>query len=74
MKDKFFERKQYVMKIQYDFKRIFNVNVSKFFNVIYGFDVVAFDEFLKVPVGVSTSDFIKEKYGKDAVKMIKAMF
>lgn len=43
----------------------------RFFNVISGFDVVAFDEYLQTPDGVSTKQHIETKYDIKAVVLIE---
>ena len=58
-------------KYHYQFKEIFNIELSNFFDNITGFDIIKFDEWLDTPDGKSCSDFITEKYGINATKMIE---
>lgn len=55
------------------FESTFNVSLLKFFNPGLGFDLVGFDEFIKTPDGVSTKQFITEKYGQHACQLIMRM-
>jgi len=61
------------------FKQIFGVSIKNFFNEkfaligIIDFDIIAFDEWLKVPDGTSTRDFIIQKYSKEAAEFIKSL-
>ena len=47
-----------------EFKRTFGVNVTLFWDVYTGFDAIAFDLWLQVPDGVSTSDYIKQNFSE----------
>ena len=51
----------------------FGVQLGKFYRPIYGFDIIAFDEWLGVPDGVSTADYVAKEYGADAVVLVKAL-
>ena len=54
------------------FLRIFKVRLSLFFpDVILGFDVIAFDKWIKPDENKSTYDVIKRKFGQDGVDLIK---
>ncbi len=53
------------------FSRTFGISIGKFWNIITGFDVIAFDEWLQTPDGTSTSDYLDQKYGEDARKLIE---
>jgi len=53
-----------------DFRRIFRFSLVNYTDPLFGFDIVAFDRRLKVPDGTSTKDFIKEKYGDEAVSLV----
>ncbi|MFA5321950.1 MAG: hypothetical protein WC373_04695 [Smithella sp.] len=55
------------------FESIFKLPLQKYAHPLFGFDIIRFDEDLKTPDGTSTSDFIKEKYGKEAVELISKM-
>jgi len=55
------------------FFKTFGKPVNQFYNAA-GFDIVKFDEFLAVPDGQSTKDFIFKKYGQQAVDLIVSLF
>lgn len=55
------------------FKRIFGVGTHSFVNPFTGFDVIAFDEFVKTPDGVSTRDHVLTTYGADAVRLVEVL-
>lgn len=57
-------------KYKIPFMETFKVSLFKFFSPITGFDICAFDSWLKTPDGKSCSDWIKEKYGDKAVKLV----
>ena len=56
-----------------EFKKIFGVQFAGFWNSFFGFDVVKFDAWLEVPDGVSTSDFITQKYGAEACALVRSL-
>ena len=62
-----------------EFKATFSYPLKKFMDIttlrgmVLGFDIVAFDECLRVPEGTSTSDFINKKYGPQAVKLVEGL-
>jgi len=59
-----------------EFNQTFNTNLSNFLNPLTGFDIIAFDDRLKNQYGnyedgkTSMSDFIKKKFGENAIKLI----
>jgi hypothetical protein len=54
------------------FLKLFKVPLRKFLHFKnYGFDVVAFDDYLKVPDGTSLNQFVQQKHGKRALAMIE---
>ena len=56
------------------FLRMFGVRLSEFFpNVIGGFDVVKFDEWIAPKENESTYQAIERKFGEDAVALIKKL-
>lgn len=55
------------------FQQITGTPIKKFFHVITGFDVIAFDEWLKTPDGTSTDEFITQKYGEDEGAELSAL-
>jgi len=56
------------------FLKIFGKRLSLFFpNVLLGFDVVSFDNWIKPKKGESTYQAIKRKFGQDGVELIKKL-
>ena len=49
-----------------EFKATFGRSLHGLFSPLFGFDVVAFDDWLQTPDGVSTADYVTEKYGEKA--------
>lgn len=56
-----------------EFRLTFGVVLHKFMSPITGFDIVRFDEFLRTPDGISTRDYINQKYGNKAVELIERL-
>jgi len=56
-----------------EFNRIFGLQLQDFFKKGKGFDVVSFDAAMKVPNGASLQDFVQDKYGENAVALIKQL-
>lgn len=62
------------------FKNIFNIDLYIFRDMFlslavgsFQFDIIAFDKFIKTPDGVSCKDYVKQKYGDQALKMIERL-
>lgn len=55
------------------FLHTFKIPLKPYMNNLFGFDIMAFDEWLGTPDGVSTAEYITERYGSDACKMIEDM-
>ena len=53
------------------FLETFGVPLKQFYHHLLAFDVVAFDEWLQVPSGVSTAQFLNDKYGTEAREMVE---
>jgi hypothetical protein len=54
------------------FYNIFGFNLKNVTDFLcYGIDVIKLDKILKVPDGISTNDFITQKYGEKATKLVK---
>ena len=60
-------------KVADEFRRYFNFSLVDYTDPLYGFDVVAFDNKLGVPDGVSTKDFIQTKYGTEARLLVERL-
>jgi len=56
-----------------EFESIFNIPLNKFFDNIFGLDIVEFDTWLNTPDGTSTSDYIINTYGIEANQIIKEL-
>ena len=54
------------------FRSIFKFPLRPFLD-IFGFDIVKFDEHIKTPDGVSMSEWVKEKFGDEGVKLIEEL-
>ena len=67
------ERNLAARKLGPEFKRTFSVSLDVFWDAFTGFDVIKFDEWIKVPDGASTSNHIKKKYGKQAEQLVRRM-
>lgn len=55
------------------FESTFRLRFQDYMDPIFGFNVIKLDQHLGVPDGTSTSDFIKNKYGEKAVRMVREM-
>ena len=56
------------------FFRIFGIRLSRFFNLITGFDIVKFDdEVLHSQDGESSKDVVQREYGNEGVKIIMSL-
>ena len=58
---------------QKEFYNIFKKPLTFFYDDITGFDLIKLDDWLKVPDGQSMEKFISEKYGKEAVSLIRRL-
>ena len=54
------------------FKRVFGLNLRTFWGIT-GFDICAFDDWLKTPDGISTADFLTEKYGAAVCEFVRSL-
>jgi hypothetical protein len=69
MKNKIREFKNYTP----EFQKYFHLSLHKFIHPLYGFDIVTFDAAIKTPDGKSTSEFIIDKYGKEAHELVEKL-
>ena len=53
------------------FEQTFKVSFRRFFNYVTGFDVIAFDDYLETPDGVSTKEVIEVRYGSEAAQLVE---
>ena len=62
------------LKYAGSFQSVFGVSLGKFWSVLTGFDIVKFDEeFMKTPDGISTEEFVRQKYGELGISIIKGL-
>ena len=52
------------------FKNTFGIPLADFFDNLFGFDVVGFDDWLGTPDGISMRDHIISEYGQEAVDIV----
>ena len=55
------------------FQSTFGVPLSRFWNNLCGFDVVAFNDYLQCPENVSLADHITQKYGNEACNLVEVL-
>ena len=60
-------------KHKFEFTNIFGLSISPYAHPIFGFDIVKFDEDIKVPDNISCKNHINNKYGKAAVELIEKL-
>ena len=57
-----------------EFLQIFHVSISSYWDIMTGFDVVKFDDYIKPIEGVeSTADAIKRQYGDRALELVSLL-
>lgn len=57
-----------------EFQRIFGTQMKPFWiNNICGFDIIAFDKWLKTPNGLSMHEYVKEKFGSKGLSMVEKL-
>jgi hypothetical protein len=65
------DNKKKIEKFRAQFFETFGISVMCFMDLVCGFNIVVFDEYLGTPDGISTKDFIAEKFGADAANLIE---
>ena len=55
------------------FNTIFNRKLVAYMHPIFGFDIIQFNNDIQVPDGQSCKDFVKEKYGDNAVQLLERL-
>ncbi len=63
-------------KYRQEFSRIFSKDIRSYYSpgmMFLGFDIVKFDNDMGTPDGISTKDYIDQKYGKRAVEIIQEL-
>ena len=73
MEKRMLDRKRAVDAFSAEFKRKTGQSIGKFFNVVFGFDVVALDTWLEVPDGQSTYGVLVERYGEDFAEKVRSL-
>jgi hypothetical protein len=68
------ERKFRADKFADEFKRATGWSLGRFFNVVYGFDVVALEDALEIPDGTSCKDICDEQFGEDFTNKLMMLF
>ena len=63
------ETKKLFQENHVEFLAIFDVPLQKFWDTMFGFDVIAFDAWLIVPDGKSTEQEVMRRFGKRAVDL-----
>lgn len=67
------DRKDFYIKNERGFRRLFGTSLWHYLDLLTGFDIVRFDDWLKTPDGTSTADFLKQKYGNEAYNLVKRL-
>ncbi|OGC94154.1 MAG: hypothetical protein A2W25_12280 [candidate division Zixibacteria bacterium RBG_16_53_22] len=52
------------------FMHIFNVPLTRWMHPLYGFDIGAFDDWIKTPADISLRDHIFNIYGDEGVQIV----
>lgn len=68
-----YKNKNTYVKEAPNFRRIFGVELSRFWNGFGGFDVIAFDSWLDTPMDVSVATLVRERYGVEGFNVILRM-
>lgn len=58
-----------------EFHQTFGMSIGPFADMLFGFDIVKFDECIGVPKtgNVSCSDFVLKQYGERALELVKLL-
>lgn len=75
------EMKNFPVQYEQQFELYFKQSLRKFYHPLFGFDIIKFDKEMKSKFGyiefgyieddkTSCSDFVSQKFGKDAVELI----
>ena len=65
--------KLYPKEYELFFNSTFGKPLLRFWHPLFGFDIARFDDFMRTPDGKSLSDFITEKHGAAAQKLIQVL-
>ncbi len=58
---------------QLAFHTTFGISLKEYWDLIFGFELFKFDEWLGTPDGISTHDYILTKYGEGALKLVEGL-
>lgn len=53
-----------------EFEKIFGVPFKRFWDNLFGFDVIEFHDFINNPEDISMDDFIQKKWSKKAASLV----
>lgn len=68
------ERNIQAHKLADKFRRKFGVSLVRYWNPVFGFDVVLFDdEVIKAPDGKSTRQCVRQRYGAEGESIIQQL-
>jgi hypothetical protein len=56
-----------------EFRRVFGRLLKPYWDHLTGFDVIAFDDFIKPGKKESTKDAVKRKYGDEGVQLVEQL-
>ena len=62
-----------LFKYGQSFQRTFHTPLNNFIDPVLGFDIVKFNEWLNIPDGFSTKDFLSKEYSENVCKMIEGL-
>ena len=67
------------VKVKKHFEKIFQTGFKEYWDIMTGFDIISFDEFMQTKRGyieddkTSLSDFVKQRYGSEAEALIRLL-
>lgn len=61
---------KYPNHLDTQFRITFDLQLRQFMHPLFGFNVIKFDEKIGTPDNMSCHDFIEQKYGEEAVKLV----
>ncbi len=66
-------KRQVYDKFQAEFFRVFHIPLQRYWSNLLGFDIIAFDDFLHTPTGLSLKERVERQYGEEALHLIEAI-
>jgi len=67
------KNKQILSNFSHKFFQTFNRPLSNYVDQITGFDIVKFNDDLRIPDDQSVANFLTENYGEDICEMVKGL-